>query len=537
LLRDNKLEVVNLKVWLPHTFPLSLPKITITPSLVRELRYPLNVGTDGTVCIFDPVATRANPDAPGELVKACIQRAIHILERTPLEVTHYDDEFSAYWEQRYSPEPSVDTRVLSLIDEPLSDSANITYVHLSKWWGPYGAVIYNQSQQFNSMRTTLIAKNIGYQEFPTFYLGELESWQPPFSLQNHHVQKLVTELSLESALLSYLARGPVRPIFTFSKHIGERQLVLGWTCHPLQAEKSGRYHTRRSKQRLPPKLFLERDRFKHVQRFSPQLLTIPRLQLRTSGSVAPSKQLTLLAAGLGSVGSQLVSLVASTQWQTFHLVDPDVLSLENLKRHLFGIDQVGRLKVEAMREFLLNKNPLGKVETRSLGIVEVANSEAEFLNRCDFLFIAIGDTNTELWLSQMQGAGRIGRPLFFIWVEPYMAGGHCVFLNGKDGTTFDSLFSDCFYQFNVISAEDYKRKDFSLREAGCQTSYTPYDNTALMSFLARLFPELVVILHASNPASCRFTWTGDLDAIQKLGITISTFARHLNSFQFQRVLL
>ncbi len=247
--------------------------------------------------------------------------------------------------------------------------------------------------------------------------------------------------------------------------------------------------------------------------------------------------LVLGFAGVGSIGSQLIGLLASLHWREIHLADPDILTLENLARHLLGIEWVGRYKIEGMRDYLLSKNPLGTVQVEAQGIVDIVLHAPAFVNMCDALFVCTGNANAELWLSQAQQEGFLSCPLFFLWVEPYVAGGQCVYLNGQDGLMLADLFDNHYYRYNVIPQSLHEARSFVWREAGCQTSYFPFDNISLTRFLHRLLPDIVTVLRTPGHTSCRWTWVGDLVALQQLGIPAVHHAKALGSFQLEKVIL
>jgi hypothetical protein len=190
-----------------------------------------------------------------------------------------------------------------------------------------------------------------------------------------------------------------------------------------------------------------------------------------------------------------------------------------------------------MRHYLLSKNPRGIVQVEAKGIVDVVLHAPTFVNTCDALFVCTGDTNAELWLSQAQREGSLTCPLFFLWVEPYVAGGHCVYLNGQDNLILADLFDNYYYRSNVIPQSIHEARSFVWREAGCQTSYLPFDNLTLTMFLHRLLPEIVPVLRTPDHTSCRWTWVGDLIALQQLGIAAAPHAHVLGSFQLEKVTL
>ena len=92
----------------------------------------------------------------------------------------------------------------------------------------------------------------------------------------------------------------------------------------------------------------------------------------------------------------------------------------------------------------------------------------------DFIFICIGKANISQWLGNAIKSGEIKKPIFFFWVEPYLAGGHCLMLypNSKNYETY--FDEDGYFKNNIIGKNDYINKShlFSHREAGCQTTFT-----------------------------------------------------------------
>ena len=89
--------------------------------------------------------------------------------------------------------------------------------------------------------------------------------------------------------------------------------------------------------------------------------------------------------GCGSVGSLVAMELARSGVGHFCLVDADVLEYHNVCRHQCGIEDVGDLKVNALRRKLLNINP--NVEVVSFGGI-VQNIPKETLDR----FCVGGDT-------------------------------------------------------------------------------------------------------------------------------------------------
>jgi hypothetical protein len=206
------------------------------------------------------------------------------------------------------------------------------------------------------------------------------------------------------------------------------------------------------------------------------------------------------------------------------LVDPEALRLENIGRHLLGLSDVGKNKATAVGDHLQRSNPLTAVRIRDRRIVPVILDEPTFLTDCDICFFCTGDANSETWIARNLPRSDWHRPAFFIWVEPYLAGGHCVYLSGEDRVSWDTLFVNNRFVHNVISREVHDTASFSKREAGCQVTFRPYSASSLSLFLASLFPRIVDILGARSESRC-LSWIGDLAALRRMDIELADYAR------------
>jgi len=69
----------------------------------------------------------------------------------------------------------------------------------------------------------------------------------------------------------------------------------------------------------------------------------------------------VLIAGLGSGGSAIAVSLAQSGIMNFTVIDHDRLEIGNISRHAAGISDVGRLKVNVVRDLIHQKNPFAKV--------------------------------------------------------------------------------------------------------------------------------------------------------------------------------
>ena len=533
ILKHDEVICLEVTILLKPDFPLSLPSIYLGKEDVAKLGFLPNIDTNGLICTFDSNTTIPNPEAPERLVEVCVRRAKSIIEDglNNDNLEKYDGEFIAYWENKYCNEPSVDKRVLSLVGETGDLPSWVTYASLERPIGRFYALLYSDQQQFQVIESYLKRHQITYQEIPTFYLGQLKDWSPPFYLRNADVLDLVESIGLGDDFKEYLKSRPILPVVTFAKIIDGRNLIFGWR-HNTMVSKSKYRRKKKLSRRKYLKLFYSENRSCLVERFSPQIFTCNRLLQRTAadyGKFDPGRGLRVLVAGLGSIGSNLIPFLESAGVTEFRLVDSDVLLIENIGRHLLGINDVGKKKTEAVRDYLQRKNPLTVVHTRENRIVPLVLQEPTFLSDCDYYFFCTGDINSETWLAHNLHLNDLNRPAFFIWVEPYLAGGHCLYFDGNDEIDWDTLFDCHKFIYNVISNEVHNMFDFTKREAGCQITYLPYSASILKLFLAAIFPKMFEILEKRGKNRC-FSWIGDLAVLQAMNIKISRHAENIDSF-------
>ena len=93
--------------------------------------------------------------------------------------------------------------------------------------------------------------------------------------------------------------------------------------------------------------------------------TTVNLFSRNSGLLESNVMLdkTAVLIGCGSVGSFVAMELARSGVGRFVLIDTDTLEVHNICRHQCGFDDLGRYKVDAIRDKILNINPLAEVVT------------------------------------------------------------------------------------------------------------------------------------------------------------------------------
>lgn len=85
----------------------------------------------------------------------------------------------------------------------------------------------------------------------------------------------------------------------------------------------------------------------------------------------------IAVAGLGGLGSNVCVSLAKIGVNYLHIIDFDVVEPSNLNRQAYTMKHLGKLKVDAMKEILLEINPYLKIKT-SYATIDNSNFEQVF---------------------------------------------------------------------------------------------------------------------------------------------------------------
>lgn len=508
---------------LPKYFPLVPPKIFIPSEDHKRVALLPHIENTGLVCTFDPEVTRTDPDNPIGIVNEFIKKAKLIIEEglSGVNIRDYETEFESYWNREYGPKDKIYNRVLNICDAPFNN-AKLRLLQLNKATRGYKYIIHQDEEHSARFINYLNLNEITYDERSIFYAGEVSiDFRPPFNLKNRNVFEIISRTSLEvqQNFKRYLNDDSSSKMVVATVTTLGNQRVIGWKHSYINTNRNGfrkgvltKYEVLKTFQVNSP-----------VERFLPVRYSPKQKELRTVGVAKNQKPFVFLIAGLGSIGSNLVHFLNSFNEAEFRLIDYDVLKMENLGRHFLGYSFTSLNKAIAMKQYLLNKNPFQNVDVKEESILSVWQQDESYLNNADYLFMTTGDNNAEKFIAWLQKEKKIIKPIFFIWVEPYLIGGHCLFLH-PDSSTYDQFFSqDNFFTNNVINNDEYRlnKPILTIKHAGCQTTFTPYAQSTISLFLSSIFIEINKIIANKVAKSIAFSWVGDLKFATESGLKIN----------------
>jgi len=111
-------------------------------------------------------------------------------------------------------------------------------------------------------------------------------------------------------------------------------------------------------------------------------------------------------AGAGGLGSNCALFLVRCGFKKFRIVDSDTVEISNLNRQFYFAAQVGRRKVEALRENLLSINPGLEIEAYTKRITQ-GNIEGLYAD-CDVVVEALdGATDKRLVAEAYMNSGKL----------------------------------------------------------------------------------------------------------------------------------
>jgi hypothetical protein len=523
---NDSFQQVQLFIGLPEEFPLKLPKVYLAKADRDRLAYLPHVDDDGEVCVFDNEGIHLDWQQPGPLATECIMKARRILEigLRGENQADFEEEFSAYWDQIYHKQDKVVSELSMLDGKILPEGPLIKLVSIFPAYEGYNFIVHSDSEEFDRVKKFLIDAKFRLVEGTALFLGISNRGVPFFETNSTALDFINREFpKLKAEFQRYVSKGNNPIVVIFARAVQGKFMFYGWKIGPLTLARQGF----RKSELKPWTVFTEvaLDARKPVTRVKFDTLTNERLIMRTQGVAEPDTPRRIVMIGLGSIGSNLLPYFTATELARLDLVDPDIMAMENIHRHLLGMDYIKRYKVRAMEAYLKSSNPLLNVVAHNISVVPFIGGHPDLLKEADMVVVCLGNTNLEHYIFSRLADSDARNAAIVIWVEPFLAGAHCLYLRPHLNLDFSVLFDQGIFRYNIINSSEYADpgRKMLLKEGGCQASYIPYGRQSISRFLATLAPHLFDLLE--NPAEKNYvlSFKGSESAICQSGLRLSEF--------------
>jgi molybdopterin/thiamine biosynthesis adenylyltransferase len=504
---------IDIHISLPFNYPDSFPRIRIAQNSFKEI-YPLpHLSQDGILCVFDDVLASPNPKEPKGVLDSTYRKTVELLTNGINGVNKFDyaEEFESYWF-----EESKDNYLNLVQPDNYMKEVFLVPFKFKSW--PYEGIISESKSEGIKWIQNIQGEVLEEKLTKLLYvpLKTLPSY--PYPKNNKDVYQLMKNQNVNT--LSYMnfltnSKRPTKILFSvkgpnsYTWGIWEHKKPFAIDISLYKGKKNVRTELKGfRKGRQNGLLEITRD-FPEVEINKHSVVDVrnERLAFRGGDGNTTNNKLKVAVIGCGAIGSHLIQSLVDINVEELLIIDPDILSFDNVKRHFCGVKDVGMYKTKAIRKKLLNLYPSLNIHTSEMNVLELITLYPNVLNNYDYIFAAISDFPTEQRLRSLQLNNSLNRPLFILWVEPYMAGGHVVNFSPDSKTDYWDLFNDKGeYKYHVLK----NGNQYALKELGCNTTFVPYGILELKKFILEFITEFEYTTGSYSQGDQIYVWMGNL---------------------------
>lgn len=494
----------NVSLHFPSKFPYQLP--------IAELLDKSFIGTiphvnkDGVICIEESDSVLIDYKRPIAVIESYLSDALCLLERVKLKI--YQDELFDEYEGYFESNPKVNSFYYAQ-DNLEQVSLKIIYkenYRVEKYAIP--ALLYDKNSPL-PLKFSNVGENNDLQVINIIHLPLLEPALPPANgedISSNYLTSLQRNISdknavkLNNLLKKERSKNQFFVLLSFPRSSGERSLLL------LQFT---------ANQALEHPLLSSDERWgikpHSIQRHNKGYL----LERGGANNILTTKKVAVV--GCGSVGSEVVSLLAKTGIGKIIMVDDDALEADNIYRHRLGgrylnfkpnpksgvISKI--YKVSALADELRNNLPHIKLSAKPIKF-EKAAYDKDFLST-DLVIVAVGSPTTNLLINKKLKALGLHN-VIFCWNEAAGYGGHSVALNLIQ-SCFECLYTNTVGftlegELNLLNTGQQISKNLT----GCAGVFTPFSNLdSTNTAILAAQQSLDFLLNSKH--SVAITWKGN----------------------------
>lgn len=221
--------------------------------------------------------------------------------------------------------------------------------------------------------------------------------------------------------------------------------------------------------------------------------------------------------GSGSLGAQVAKYLVQSGVRKLVLIDPDILSWDNIGRHLLGAGEVGKKKVNGLKKCLETHFPaMLSIDAQPLTWQQliVDDSKKGLIVDADVIVSTLGYWDAEAALNHAFNSVADFPPVVFGWAEPFGVAGHAVSVTGLGGCLTCGMTRIGGFEYAISRWAD---KEHLRRSPGCGDTYQPYgvvDVAPIQAMISRLAIDIIL---GNRQGAVHQAWIGRLADVVATG--------------------
>lgn len=483
-------------------FPYSEPRVIVPQAIIPQApRWP-HVESNGLLCL---ATTKISASASQRILTA-LQDAFDVLTmNTSGRQDEFRREFTSYWSQEVKNDTPRGYSLLADIDK----SRDIYF-----YWAREGKIVFADDEA----KLQAWLKNAGISEQKAFATTRL-IWLPePLSPEEYPLEgRDVLALGGTENIIPHIRVGNALPI-VFGTLINEVPIFAGAVLHGA----SKKFHQKgfRPNKTRPPYLVVASYAGRSVSHMSIDRVDANWVHGRDVNSHLQTLSKSSVAVlGCGAIGGYLAQGLAQAGVGKLDLIDNDEFKPGNLGRHVLGSGYIGKSKVRGLAQHLRQNYPtISQVNEYVIKFQSLNAAQLAKLEDCSLLVLAGVDLEAELavdrWISTLE------KPPYRVWTwtEEFALAGHAVALMGVE---YLQDFLDKDGHFNNRLTKGWSRNGTLIDEAGCGTSFQPYDAVDMMNTVLMAQRLVIDVLLGNVAESTRRSWLGNRELVKAKGGELS----------------
>ena len=487
-----------------ENYPGEIPEFFLDPFEDLIFKIP-HLDSDGKICVLPDYAL-TDQGRPADVMEHLLGNARKIIFEP--ELSDFTDEFDHYWVLA----KNFCTDQLHLLYLPSNYGSEAVAYHignkvfvgkdkkvLGDWITRYSGNRF-QSSRICPALVCYLKNAIQPTNFPKT-VTDIQSLVYDDSVAR---QRLEEHLSVSSKLLFLL----------LIQQTNDGEIFGGVAIHPskLAFDKSITHGFRPGK--IPASIASKRGSSILASK-TVNLLKVQRVDhqwIHTRGGDGVSllgKRVTIV--GAGSLGGYVTHLIARSGVSHIEIIDPDILSWDNVGRHVLGGQEVGCNKAAALHKKLAGELPHLEINSHAFDWRTTYRENPAIFLESDLIISTVANWGVEHDLNYLNR--QIGNcpPVIFAWIEPYAVAGHSIAVLPVGGCFACGMDSMGAFLYPIAT---FPKVTTRPQPGGCGV-FQQYGPTSMMPIAAMVADCAISVLLNRTNRSEIWTWLGKEEILKE----------------------